>query len=129
MDARRINGVEFTNCIGIRTEAALFVSRMQKQVRRQRPIVTYSEFRTAQSRFESAIRIAEREAEQIRENQPAGVKSAGKEEKSDETETGTRSIRQSEIHRVESGASESFGGGDHRDRAKASGRRQRCSGR
>src|SRR6266498_2083486 len=61
------------------------------------------------------------EVGQVREKQPAGVESAGKEEKSDATETGTRSIRPGEIHRVEGGVSAPFGSGDHGDGAQGGG--------
>ncbi len=61
------------------------------------------------------------ETEQIRETQSLGVESAGKEEKSDATETGTRSIRPGEIRRVEGGVSASSGSGDHGDGAQGGG--------
>src|SRR4030095_2286711 len=55
----------------------------------------------------------EREAEQIRTNQPAGVESAGKEEKKHARETSIRSIHQSEVRSLDGGVSEPFGSGDH----------------
>src|SRR5262245_48335834 len=75
------------------------------------------------SRFANEVRgeVGGEEVGQIRENQPAGVESAGKEEKSDATETGTRSIRSGEIHRVEGGVSAPFGSRDHRDSAQGGG--------
>jgi hypothetical protein len=79
-DARRIDGVDYEL---YRNQDGGGVIRVQdaETGKTAGPIVTYSEFRTAQSSFETAIRIAERDAEQIRETQSSGVEFAGKEKK------------------------------------------------
>jgi hypothetical protein len=86
VDARRIDGVDYEL---YRNQDGGGVIRVQdaETGKTATPIVTYSEFSAAQSRFETTIRLVEGEAEQIRANQPAGVESAGKEEQSDERRT------------------------------------------
>src|SRR5262245_35741906 len=120
VDALRIDGVDY-ELYRNQDGGGVIRVRDAETGKTAKPIVTYSEFPTAQSSFETAIRFAEREAEQIREDQPAGVESAGKEEKNDATERSIGSIRQGEVHRLEGGVSEPFGRGDHGDSAQGGG--------